>query len=368
MTMKFRVVCMHPRSMSEWVADLFEREQLEHVEARYLDVPTLAAVVDEQGLPVESATFFLAKHSLQSRGATGSTVRTYAECVACWLNHLASRQLTFLDATEEELQIYRATLCGSVNQRTRRKIATATVNLRVVVASEFHKWCQRNGISTALGRFLVNRNGGDRGIRMRLIRRHPRALSMSEVARIFTIARDPYKLVFRWALVTGMRRFEILGLRVGDLPKPEELALQEDGIARINILRKGGKESTVYVPVALIESTQWFVHMRNPFASPDSSVFVRNSCRPLSLQSVSREFSRCAKEIGLSATLHHLRHTFATHLLSRISDGDGRNSLKIVQVLLSHASSKTTEIYCESLDVMNPEVVEALDYLYGASI
>lgn len=359
---------MNPHSIAECLADVCEREQLDHVEARYFDVPTLAAIVDEQGLPVESATLFLAKHSLQSRGATGATVRTYAECIACWFNHLADRRLTFLDATEEDLQIYRTTLCEAVSLRARGKIATATANLRVVVASEFHKWCQRNRIPTELGRFLVERTGRDRGIRLRLIKRHPRSLSIGDIERLFIVARDPYKLVFRWALVTGMRRFEILGLRVGDLPKPEELVLQEDGIARINILRKGGKDSTVYVPVALVESTQWFIYLQNPFALSDSFVFVRNNGRRLSLQSVTREFSRCAKMIGISANLHHLRHTFATHVLGRVSGGDGRNSLKIVQVLLSHASSKTTEIYCESLDVMNPEVVDALDYLYGASI
>lgn len=350
------------------MADVCEREQLDHPEARYLDVPTLAAVLDEHGLPVESAALFLAKHSVQSRGATGSTTRTYAECLACWFNYLASKRLTYLDATEENLQLYRVMLSDSVNQRTRRKLATATANLRVVVAAEFHKWCQRNGISTLLGKFLVSRTRFDRGIRLRLIRRHPRSLSMDSVARIFNVARDPYKLIFRWALVTGMRRFEIVNLRVGDLPKPEELALQQDGIARINVLRKGGKETTVYVPVPLVEATQWFILMRNSFELPNSYIFLGKAGRQLSLQSVTREFSRCAKNVGISSTFHQLRHTFATHVLGKISDGDGRNSLKTVQVLLAHSSSKTTEIYCESLDVMNSDVVEALEYLYGASL
>lgn len=367
-TMKFRVVCINPRSTSESLAEVCEREQLDRIGDRYFDLPALAAVVDDQGLPIESATLFLANHSIRSRGATGSTVRTYAECLACWFSYLASNSLTYLDATEEDLQIYRVTLCEAVNQRTRRKLATATANLRVVVAAEFHKWCQHNRISTALGQFLVDRTRRDRAIRLRIIKRHPRSLSMSILTSLFQVARDPYKLIFRWALVTGMRRFEILNLRVGDLPKPEELARQEDGIARIDILRKGGKLATVYVPVLLVEDTQWFILTKNPFASPDSFVFVGDSGRQLSLQSTTKEFSRCAKSIGISATLHHLRHTFATHVLANISDGDGRNSLKIVQVLLSHSSCKTTEIYCEALDVMNPEVVDALGYLYGASL
>ena len=142
----------------------------------------------------------------------------------------------------------------------------------------------------------------------------------------------------------------------------------------IDVRRKGGRCLTVAVPSRLIEETIWYVTTERLGVDldKDSHVFVGKRGRPISRERMTKVFRECATSIDSTATLHHLRHTFAVNVLNALDhyegSGHAMNPLKCVQVLLGHASLETTQIYLEALSMSSDAVRQALDYLYGGTI
>jgi integrase/recombinase XerC len=146
------------------------------------------------------------------------------------------------------------------------------------------------------------------------------------------LARDAAVMALLYG--SGLRISEALGLKKRDVPLPGEGDV-------IIVTGKGNK--TRMVPVlqnvlALIKDyTAICPHQLNP-AGP---IFVGARGGPLSPRIIQLTMERLRGALGLpdSATPHALRHSFATHLLSRGGD------LRAIQELLGHASLSTTQIY-----------------------
>lgn len=355
------------------------------------DVPLLPVIVDSGGLPLSVVNQFLAHIALRSSSVTGDTARTYAEALISWLRFLHGRKVELQSATEERLALFRNYLVNRSTADGQRLYSPATVNNRVTVAERLYVWAQRSGVMrTSLGEFLCTKETENRGYAWRgpgtsrrscnslhigVIQRLPRVLAPEEISRLFMVVPQPFKLMFRWGVATGLRRFEVCNLRKSTLASAEKIAARGMELVPIEVLRKGGKTVTVHAPAALVEETLWYCLMERPAeASPTYSdfVFLNQKGSPFSRGSISRVFRQCADQIGSDATLHHLRHTFATLVLGILESFERRsgsvNSIKTVQVLLGHANVTTTEVYLRALDVSTDEVRKSLEFLYGATL
>jgi integrase/recombinase XerC len=133
---------------------------------------------------------------------------------------------------------------------------------------------------------------------------------------------------------SGLRISEALGLKRRDVPLP--------GAGDVLVVTgKGNKTRMVPVLQNVLALVQDYVAMCPHPLPPEGPVFVGARGGPLSPRIIQLTMARLRGVLGLpdSATPHALRHSFATHLLSRGGD------LRAIQELLGHASLSTTQIY-----------------------
>src|SRR4051795_1397350 len=129
---------------------------------------------------------------------------------------------------------------------------------------------------------------------------------------------------------SGLRISEALGLKRRDVPLPG------DGDVLV-ITGKGNKTRMVPVLQNVLALIQDYVGMCPFQLAPEKPIFVGARGGPLSPRIIQLTMERLRGALGLpdSATPHALRHSFATHLLSRGGD------LRAIQELLGHASLST---------------------------
>jgi integrase/recombinase XerC len=133
---------------------------------------------------------------------------------------------------------------------------------------------------------------------------------------------------------SGLRISEALSLKRREVPLP--------GAGDVLVVTgKGNKTRMVPVLQNVLALVQDYVSMCPHPLPSEGPIFVGARGGPLKARIIQLTMERLRGALGLpdSATPHALRHSFATHLLSRGGD------LRAIQELLGHASLSTTQIY-----------------------
>jgi len=182
----------------------------------------------------------------------------------------------------------------------------------------------------------------------------PVVLSVVEVGRVLgCVHRQRYRVCLTTIYACGLRLLEGVRLQVKQIDGDRHLLHIEQG--------KGNKDRYVPLPSACLKMLRghWLTH-RNPvwlFPSP-----LEDSQQPMSEAGLQRALRAAVHEAGIpkKATVHTLRHSYATHLL------EAGVNLRIIQSYLGHASPKTTSIYTHLTSITEAQPRDTIEKIVAS--
>lgn len=337
------------------------------------DNPTASAITQQAALQ----NF---REGLRLRNYAARTEQTYMDWVRRYFSYCRTR-LTALDkdrtCSPDLVRDYLAHLA------VERNVSASTQNLAFNSLLQFY-------------RLVFNKDLGDlrNAVRAKASQRLPVVFSVEETGRLLQNTEGTIGLMLKIIYGGGLRVNECCRLRIKDIDFDQQLVFVRDG--------KGGKDRTTLLPTSLHGQLQ--AHISRVFAlhdqdlsdgfgsvwlpkalvrkypgasvekawqylfpsagrsiDPESSMVRRHHVSDSALQ---RAVKAALHKAGIHkhASVHTLRHSFATHLLLNGVD------LRQIQEYLGHAKVETTMIYTHVIKDMRNPVASPFDLLQQPSI
>lgn len=242
---------------------------------------------------------------LRRRDLSGNTVDKYRFQLAAfeaWLEQ------DLVVATAADIEAFIAT----------RKVADRAKYEWISRLSCFYTWCRRaHGVPMLDPTEAITRP--------KLRKNLPRPISEEDLELAMTLAPD--RRMYAWVVLgayAGFRCCEIAWLDVDSVMWHEGL---------VNVFGKGRKERIVEMHPLVVDA------LKACGLPSHGRVFRKADGGPVSPRIVSNTGNAYLRSIGINATFHQLRHRFGTKTY------EACRNIRVVQELLGHAHSSTTDVY-----------------------
>ena len=260
------------------------------------------------------------------KNASPHTITNYQRDLLQLAHYLENRKLNLKDIDNIVLRGFLATLFDKGEKKS-------TVARKLAAIRSFFQFCVRKRWMDDNPAKVVATPKQDKPV--------PSFLSEEEMQEFLDLPRTSKpldkrdKAMMELLYATGIRVSELVGINLEDVKFSERL---------IRIKGKGKKERLVPFGRRDEESRRSYLHARpliNKGQVEERPLFLNYRGRKLSPRSVERIVDKYIRRSAVRRKIspHSLRHSFASHLLSRGAD------LRVIQELLGHESLATTQKY-----------------------
>jgi integrase/recombinase XerC len=274
---------------------------------------------------MRASTVAFLRHLERERNASPNTIRAYGEDLAQFTDHLR-RELGREPRPEDADHL---AIRGFLAELHRRGLAKSSAARKLAGLRTFFRYlCREGRLSTNPARLLAT---------PRQEKRIPAVLDEGQVRVLLDLPGDGLPAVRGRAILetlyaTGMRCAELVSLDVGEVDLDARM---------VRVLGKGRKERVVLFGHRAQEALRAWLAERRRLRPKTDALFLNARGGRLTDRSVRALVAQRVRQTALvrRCSPHTLRHSFATHLLTRGAD------LRAIQELLGHASLSTTQRY-----------------------
>ncbi|MDP2387878.1 MAG: site-specific integrase [Bacteroidota bacterium] len=269
------------------------------------------------------------KQWMRSKRYSESTIGTYTDALRIFLRFYSEKPIS--EISNNDIIVF------NNDYILAKKLSPSFQNQVVNAIKLFFKTVENKSIDMA----SVHRPKRDKLL--------PNVLSKEEVKLILSASANiKHRAMLSLIYSCGLRCGELLHLKPADIDSKRGLVV----IRRA----KGRKDRVVPLSIKVLDLLREYYKTAHPTIWLFEGQVKGNSYDERSLQNVLKQ-SLAKAGITKPATLHWLRHSYATHLLENGTD------LRYIQELLGHSRSTTTEIYTHVSNKQLQRIISPFDTL-----